>query len=48
MCDPMKLTRLLLLLLLPLALIACVSGEECATGSCERGVCAVSSFCVAP
>ena len=27
---------------------ACVSGEECATGTCEGGACAVSSFCVAP
>jgi len=27
---------------------ACVSGEECATGTCERGACSVSSFCVAP
>jgi hypothetical protein len=27
---------------------ACVSGEECEIGNCASGVCAASSFCVAP
>ena len=40
-------TRLLLLLPL-LALTACFSGEECEIGNCAGGVCAASSFCVAP
>lgn len=27
---------------------SCVSGQECETGNCASGVCAASSFCVAP